>query len=214
MDQNYWSAAYMAHAVLQSWLTPTPSPPNHTQPPPPPRHLIFTSSVIAFYPFVGYSVYAPAKAALRALSDALAQEILLYNGARRRSGQGEAAPAADVRVHSVFPATILTEGYAAENIIKPAVTKKLEEGDKGQTEDEVAVESVRALERGEYLVTTSLIGWAMKGTALGGSARGLADVLMGWVASIVILFVQWDFNAKVFKWGKERGVPESLDKGR
>lgn len=213
MDSNYFSAAYMAHAVLTAWLSPgtsrgqdtksTSTPTSHL---PSPRHLIFTSSVIAFYPLLGYSPYAPSKAALRSLSDTLSQELQLYNGARRKDPS--LGTQAEVKIHTVFPATILSPGYVEENKIKPAITKKLEEGDDGQTEDEVAAVSVKALERGEYLITTSLLGAAMKATALGGSPRNnrFVDTIFSWVASLVMLFVQWDFDRKVWNWGRSNGT--------
>lgn len=216
MDSNYFSAAYIAHAVLKAWLNPgnshgkdTKSTFTPTSVLSSPRHLIFTSSVLAFYPLLGYSPYAPSKAALRSLSDTLSQELQLYNGARRKDpslgGQ------ADVKIHTVFPGTIFSPSYVEENKIKPAITKKLEEGDDGQTEDQVAAVSIKALERGEYLITTSLIGAAMKATALGGSPRNsrVIDTFFSWTASLVILFVQWDFDGKVWNWGKSNGIPKS-----
>ena len=94
MDVNYFGAANIAHAVLQQWLSPEQAPSKKD------RHLIFTSSVVAFYPFVGYSPYSPAKAALRSLCDTLAQEVLLYSDS--------------VHLHTVFPAGIDTPGLANE----------------------------------------------------------------------------------------------------
>ena len=216
MDSNYFSAAYVAHAILKTWLYPTPSralniEPRKTlsSPSSSARHLIFTSSVLAFYPLLGYSPYAPSKAALRSLSDTLSQELQLYNGARRKDPT--LGTQANVKIHTIFPGTIYSPSYAEENKIKPAITKKLEEGDDGQTEDEVAAASVRSLEKGEYLITTSLLGSAMKATALGGSPRNnrLVDTLFSWLASLIILFVQWDFDRKVWKWGSTNGVPKS-----
>jgi len=213
MDSNYFSALYMAHPILKAWLGTKPSPTSGTKtsdtPPSTsslPRHLIFTSSVLAFYPLLGYSPYAPSKAALRSLSDTLSQELQLYNGARRKDPS--LGPPVDVKIHTIFPGTIFSPMYEEENKVKPAITKKLEEGDGGQTEDEVAAASVKGLERGEYLVATSLIAAAMKATALGGSPRNnrLVDTLFSWLASLIMLFVQWDFDRKVWKWGFTNGV--------
>ncbi|KAI4179812.1 MAG: hypothetical protein L6R41_007630, partial [Letrouitia leprolyta] len=119
-ESNYLSAAYIAHAALQLWLKPSTksSETSSSSPLPPPRHLIFTSSVIAFYPFTGYSPYAPAKSALRALTDTLSQELLLYPPTPAR-------PA--VIPHCIFPATIFGQGYDEENKTKPGITLKLEE---------------------------------------------------------------------------------------
>ncbi|KAL8644034.1 MAG: hypothetical protein Q9210_007453, partial [Variospora velana] len=137
-ESNYFTSAYIAHAALQLWLKPSSSdlqdaPESDSTPPPSvalplPRHLIFTSSVLAFYPIVGYSQYSPTKSSLRTLIDTLSQELLLYPPTPTR-------PA--VIPHCIFPATIFGRGYEEENRTKPAITLKLEEDDKGQTPEEV-----------------------------------------------------------------------------
>ncbi|KAI9833211.1 MAG: 3-dehydrosphinganine reductase [Phylliscum demangeonii] len=211
MDQNYWSAAYMAQAALKEWLKPREST-NWQEDDgnllPGPRHLIFTSSVLAFYSMVGYAPYAPTKAALRSLSDGLAQEVQLYSGARRHNANK--GPVTDVKIHTVFPGTFFSPGYEQENLTKPAITKKLEEADKGQTEEEVAAISVRGLERGEYLVTTSFLGSLMRACSWGGSPRNswVLDSVLSWILSIAWFFVQRDLDGKVFKWGQKYGYPE------
>ncbi len=227
MDQNYWSAAYMAHAVLQDWLKPagaaapaaasktssagsaaSSSSSSSAAAETATKHLIFTSSIAAFYPMVGYTPYVPAKAALRALSDALQQELRLYNGARRR-GSGHDGPASDVQIHTVLPGTIYSPGYEQEKLTRPAVLSKLEEGDEGQTEDQVAAASLRGLQNGEYLVTTTFVGSCLRGAAWCGSPRNnwLIDTLMTWAASFAWMWVQGDMDGKVSKWGVENGHP-------
>ncbi|MCJ1267539.1 translational activator of GCN4 [Lobaria immixta] len=151
MDSNYFSAATMAHAVLRSWLVPSPSTPSAPSSPASNQrvnHIIFTSSVVAFYPLAGYGPYSPSKSALRALSDTLSQGLQLY----------PSPPHPVVKTHTLFPATIFSPLLAVENAIKPAVTKILEEGDGGQTPEEAARRCIAALERGEELVTTSWLG--------------------------------------------------------
>ncbi|KAI9819968.1 MAG: 3-dehydrosphinganine reductase [Pycnora praestabilis] len=217
MDVNYWAATYTAHATLKAWLRPVSSStrPGETptsgdkQPSPPPRHLIFTSSVLAFYTLVGYTNYSPAKAAMRSLSDTLTQEMNLYNGARRHDPS--LGPTADVKIHTVFPGTIYSPGYDNESQIKPAITRKLEESDPGQTEDEVAAASLRGLEKGDYLVTVGFLGSAMRGCAWGGSPRNnwVVDTLMTWATSLVWMFVQRDMDGKVWDYGKKNGLPVS-----
>ena len=193
MGSNYFSSAHIAHATLRKWLSPSAPPLEATEP----RHLIFTSSVLAFYPLVGYSPYTPSKCALRALSDTLSQELQLYS-------KGDS-----VKVHTIFPATIFTAMYEQENLSKPGITKKLEENDPGQTPDEVAIASMNGLEKGEELVTTNgLLGYVMKVGMLGSSKRngwGLVDTITSWVISIVIVFVRWDMDGTVRKWGVEKG---------
>jgi 3-dehydrosphinganine reductase len=208
MDSNFWSSAYVAHAILKQWLAPSTTS-EKLSPDTPPRHLIFTSSIVAFYTIAGYSPYSSGKAALRSLCDSLRQEVDVYNGSRLHpSGKGPVAP---VKLHCVFPGTIFSPGLEQENLTKPGITKKLEEDDGGQTEEEVALTSVKSLEKGEYLITGPLIGYAMKASALGGSPRNnaLRDTLMIWVTSLVWLFVGPDLDGKAWRWGKEKGHPQN-----
>ena len=195
MDSNYFSSAYVAHAAVQSWVNHFRSSPEPNQTA---KHIIFTSSVLAFLPLAGFCPYTPSKVALRALSDTLSQELLLY------------APLTPIRTHTVFPGTIFTEGYEKENLIKPAITKKLEEADGGQTPEQVAAASVKGLERGEEMITTNgILGVAMKSGMLGGSRRngwGIVDTVMGWLVTIVMVFVRRDLDGTVKTWGKERLV--------
>lgn len=187
----------MAHAALRSWLAPSPPTPSGSSSPaskPPVNHIIFTSSVLAFYPIAGYGPYSPCKSALRALADTLSQELQLY----------PSPPHPVVKTHTLFPATILSPGLDVENAVKPAVTKVLEEGDVGQTPDEVARRCIAALERGEEMMTTSWMGWAMRVGSLGASSgRSVLDVFGGAIVGIIMPFVRWDMDGSVRKWGRE-----------
>ena len=150
----------MAHATLRAWLKPSskasipPSSPITT-----PHHLIFTASLLSFFTLAGYAPYSPTKAALRSLSDTLSQEMNLYKAS------------CPVRLHTIYPATIFTESYEAENKVKSDLTKKLEEGDAGQTADEVARRSIAGLERGEEMVTTTFMTRLLMTSVLGGTIR-------------------------------------------
>ncbi len=191
MDVNYWSCADMAHAILSEWCAPGQEYKGDA------RHLIFTSSVVAFYTVAGYSAYAPAKAAIRALSDTLTQEMLLYGDS--------------VKIHTVFPGTIQSPGLEREEMTKPAVTRILEESDPIQTAEVVAAKAIAGLEKGEYLTTVSWLGWAMRGCAWGGSRRNnwVLDTLVMWIASIAWFFVGSDLDGKVKKYGRENGHPST-----
>ncbi|KAI9699092.1 MAG: 3-dehydrosphinganine reductase [Candelina mexicana] len=214
MDVNYWSAAYLAQATLKSWLQQTPQSLSRSKSTATssntiePRHLIFTSSVLAFYPIVGYSPYAPAKAAMRSLSDALSQEIKLYHGAYQHDDPLHQPP--EVKLHTICPGTIYTPGHEQENKSKPEITKQLEADDPGQSEDECAAASVKALERGDYLITLQWLGDLMRGSAWAGSPRNnrFLDTVVSWITSIIWLFVQPDLDGKVWKYGKANGVPQ------
>ncbi|ROV99669.1 hypothetical protein VSDG_02980 [Cytospora chrysosperma] len=169
---------------------------------PVPRHLIFTSSFLALYPVAGYSPYSPSKAALRSLSDSLSQEVQLYAAANPHSPP--------VRVHTVFPATIFTESYEAENRIKSDLTKMLEEADGGQTAEVVARKSIQGPESGHELVTCDFLTRFVMCSTMGASGRGgflkgLLDTFLGWLGLIVMVFVRGEMDRKVRSWGKRYG---------
>lgn len=212
MDTVYWTAANMAHAVLQQWLVTIPP---SQQSPGPGRHLIFTCSTLAFAPIAGYAPYSPAKAAMRSLSDTLSQELEIYNGARTFKTRNS-APAADIKVHTVFPMGILSPGFDNEEKMKPELTKKLEEADKPQTPTEVASISIKALERGEYLITTTLLGHLMKASALGVSPRNavVSDTLTSWASNLAFARVIPDLRKKAREWGRKYGMPKSHSPGQ
>lgn len=203
MDSNYHSIAYVAHAILNLWLrassTTVQTEAVIVGQKAIPRHLIFTSSVVAFYPVMGYSPYSPSKAATRALSDSLSQELELYQSTISRP----------VRIHTIFPATMFTQMLDQENLMKSDITKKLEEDDGGQTPDEAASAAVQGLERGDELIPTTKLGWAMMCTMLGNSKRngiGFVETIVSWIVSIVIIFVRNDMDRAVRKWGVQHGT--------
>lgn len=196
MDSNYFTCLYMAHATLNAWLRSSSGLPEKS--PAQPRHLIFTASFLSFFTIAGYTPYSPTKAALRSLADTLSQEMNLY--------VHEHTP---VRIHTIFPATIFTDSFEAEQKVKADVTKKLEEDDPGQTADEVAKRSIAGLEKGDEMVTTTFLTRLVMTSVLGGSLRnGFAalDTFLSWLMSLVMVFVRWDMDSKVRKWGKENGT--------
>lgn len=204
MDTVYWSCAYLAHATLKAWTVPVAKA-DQKKHDGQSRHLIFTSSVVAFLPMAGYAAYTPAKAAMRALADTLNQEVQVYNGARQHPTQD--GPAAEIKVHAVFPMGIKSPGFENENKTKPALTKELEKDDKPQDPKELAKIIIDDLEGGRYSVSTAFIGHIMKGWGLGGSQRvGLSDYLYNWLGSIAVLFVAPDMMSKCFNWGKKNGL--------
>jgi 3-dehydrosphinganine reductase len=217
MDTIYWSAAYMAHAALNAWLQPFSSSTSSSLLSAPEnkqikdlasddtRHIIFTSSTLAFFPVAGYAPYSPAKAAMKSLTDTLNQELAVYNGAR--TSATTTRPHADIRVHTIYPMGILTPGFENENKIKPALTRMLEKDDKPQTPDEVARIAIERLEQGEHHITTMFLGHLLKGVGMGASVRSsIKDILYHMLGSIAILFVAPDFVKKCWSWGREKGL--------
>lgn len=208
MDINYWASAYLAHATLKAWTTPSKeSEPGSKVDISTPRHFIITSSVLAFCGIAGYSPYAPAKSAIRSLVDTLRSELNLYNGARLHESH---PPYPEIKIHCVLPGTILSPGHTHEQTLKHPVTGLLEDGDPAQTEDQVAEAAVRGLEKGGYIITTQALGHLMRLGALGGSPRngwvGIRDTLGSWVVNAAWLFIGPDMESKVFKWGRKNGV--------
>ncbi|KAJ4422081.1 hypothetical protein N0V82_003273 [Gnomoniopsis sp. IMI 355080] len=205
MDSNYFSAVYTSHAALRSWLRPgaeQPRRPEASAKRPAARHLILTGSFLAFYPIAGYAPYSPTRAAIRALSDELSQEMELYAAANPDS--------AAVKVHTVFPATILTESYEAENKIKSDLTKMLEGPNGGQTAEEVARGAIRGLESGQELITTDWQTRLVMCSILGGSGRGgfwkgLLDGILGSIMLLVMVFIRGDMDRQVRSWGRMYG---------
>lgn len=203
MDMNYWAAAYLSHATLRSWLSPSAEKLAK------PRHLIMTSSVACYVGLAGYTPYAPAKAAMRSLADTLRSEMNMYNGARlNKNAAPDSSPAAEVKVHVVVPGTIKSPGLVNEDKVKHEVTKILEEGDIAQTEDEVAAAAISRLEKGGYMITTQLLGDAMRAGGLSGSPRNnwIIDTIFGWIIHFVWLFIGPDMERKVWAYGKEKGA--------
>ncbi|KAI1504185.1 short-chain dehydrogenase [Biscogniauxia marginata] len=189
MDINFWGSAEMAHAILRLWCAPdAPVVPE-------PKHLIFTSSVLAFFPVIGYGPYTPAKAALRGLADTLVQELEMYPQ--------------KVNVHVVFPGSISSPGFERENKTKPQITQIIEDGDPVQSPDTVAKAAIGGLEKGQYFITVAFLGHALRWSALGGSPRSnrLVDTLMACVLPLVWLFVLPDIFGKIRNFAKQNGHP-------
>ncbi|KAG9229133.1 hypothetical protein BJ875DRAFT_475713 [Amylocarpus encephaloides] len=200
MDVNYWAATEMAHAILNEWLSPSALAERMVGSPP--KHLVFTSSVLAFYSTVGYGAYSPTKAALRSLGDTLAQELQIYGG-------GEAA-----KVHVVCPGTIATAGFERENLTKPEITKQLEDADPIGSPEEVAVSAIKRLENGEYLIVCNWLGSLMRSQSWSGMRRGnwLLETVMTWFTSLLWIFLQRDLDGKVRKYGIKNGHPGTYPK--
>lgn len=194
MDVNFYGNAEMSHAILRDWLAP--SAPVTAEP----KHLIMTSSVVALYSIPGYASYAPSKWALRGLADTLSQEVMMYPQ--------------NVKIHVVYPGTILSPGLERENLVKPEITKIIEESDPKQTPDEVAAASIKGLENGDYFVTVNWLGNLMRLGMIGGSFRNnwVFDTIGSWLVSIIWIFVQFDIHGKIKAYGKKHGHPSTYSK--
>ncbi|KAI1374615.1 short-chain dehydrogenase [Hypoxylon crocopeplum] len=191
MDVNFWGSAEMAHAILRLWCAP--DVPVVAEP----KHLVFTSSVVAFFPVLGYGSYTPSKGALRGLADTLVQEVEMYPQ--------------KVKVHVVYPGSISSPGFERENLTKPAITKILEEDDPIQTPDVVAAAAISGLERGQYSITVGWLGHFFRWSALSGAPRNnwLLDGVMCCIAPLAWVLVLPDIYSKIRKYAEEHGHPAS-----
>ncbi len=199
----------MAHAALNLWLGSSPTQSEKAiqqQSTTESRHIIFTSSTLAFFPLAGYSPYTPAKAAMKSLSDTLLQEVAMHNA--QYNEQHNISPSitssVDIKIHTLFPMGILTPGYENENKLKPRLTLMLEKDDKPQDSDEVARIAVERLEKGDYLITTMFLGHLLRGMGMGASLRnGIVDLFWSMLGGLAVLFVVPDFVGKCRRWGRE-----------
>ncbi len=194
MDLNFWGSAEMAHAVLREWCAPdAPVLPE-------PKHIIFTASVLALFPVIGYGPYNPSKGALKALADTLVQEVEIYPQ--------------KVKVHIVYPGTITSPGLERENKTKPEITTILEETDPVQSPDTVAAAALRGLEKGYYSVTVGFLGDVFRWSTMGGLPRNnwVIDTMMSWLMPIVWMFVLPDIYGKIRNYAKKNGHPVNYRK--
>lgn len=214
MDLNYFAAAYLAHKTLKAWWypdVPYTAQQGRNTTPEPPRQFIITSSATAFVGLLGYSPYAPAKAALRSLADGLRSEVQMYNAARRskNNNTGQVPAPFDVSIHIIFPGSILSPGFENEEKTKHPATRELESSDPKQTELEAATSAIKGLEGGNFMTPTNWLIHLLRWGAMAGSQKNniVLDTIGIWVTTIVWLIMIPDLNSKVWAWGKKNGMP-------
>ncbi|KOS39072.1 hypothetical protein ACN38_g10099 [Penicillium nordicum] len=115
MNTNYFTAIFMAQAMLRIWVNASPPLEGRSEGKPRTRHIAFTCSVAAFVGVPGYIAYTPTKCAVRGVADTLRQEVLRYN-----------TPAVNYKVHCAFPANFVTPSFIEEQKYKPELTKRIE----------------------------------------------------------------------------------------
>lgn len=171
----YDTALYFSHSAVRAMVKADPT---HE------RHLVYCSSVLAVFPFIGYSSYGPAKAAIRALADIVRQECIPYN----------------ITVTNILPGNMATEGFEEEEKTKPEITKKIEGPSDARDPDVVAKEVIADLKRGRQMIFTDFVGWLLSGMALGTSPRNwgvvqaLVALVLGIFAPVWAFFMRRDIK--------------------
>ncbi|SCU86997.1 LADA_0E01398g1_1 [Lachancea dasiensis] len=142
---NYMTCVNLAHVAVRHW---------------PCAHLVFFSSEVAFFPFIGYSQYAPLKQSIKALVAILRQEC------------------PQQRISCVYPGNFDSEGYVLENQTKPSITKEIEGASDAIPCEECSNRIVRFLKWGYDDITTDFIGWFLMCTDMGLNKQN--NVSIGW----------------------------------
>lgn len=172
LDTNYKTAVNVVHSGYKAVRAASSNRLEYKQ-----RHIVLFSSVVAFYPFIGYAQYAPAKAALTSLLLILRQELGPFN----------------YRVSCVFAGNFQSEGFEEEQRTKPAITKQIEGPSTPISAAKCSQIIFGQLDRGYDTVTTDLIGWLLGCSVLGTLPRswGLLQVLVGFLFSLIAPVANW-----------------------
>lgn len=186
IDTNYKTAFNTIHAMFKKVKSAHNIPYNQHKK----RHVVLCSSVVAFFPFIGYGQYAPMKAALLSLSLILRHELGPYN----------------FRVSCVFPGNFLSEGYEIEQASKPEITRTIEGPSNAILAQECAEIVLDKLSKGYDTVTTDFIGWLLGCSTLGMLPRswGLFQVILSFFLLIIAPIANIVIYNDITKYFKER----------
>ncbi|KAJ5675617.1 hypothetical protein N7462_008514 [Penicillium macrosclerotiorum] len=187
MTNNYLTSAYPAQAILKLWTEDDKSfqPPSGRKSRPKTRQLVFVSSAAAFIALPGYTVYTPAKCAVRALADGLRTELMRYSG-----------PASQYSVHIAFPSNFISPSFVDEQKTKPQLTKELEGttaplselSGKIHSAKDVADAIIAAVDKKDFIICSELEAALLFGAMNGIVPRrgfGVMDSLIAMVQVIV-----------------------------
>ncbi|CAG8713058.1 17015_t:CDS:10 [Gigaspora margarita] len=174
MQLNYFGALYTTHVNLEAAKRMAQQGVK--------GKIVMVSSVAGLCGFLGYSSYAPTKHALRGLAECLRHELILY----------------DISVHCYFAGTIDTPSYKEEEKIKPKITKDIE-GHNALTPKDAAKALYKGICKGNFFITSDIIGDAMRASALGISPSNNAffDGLLCGITWLVSRPARWYFDKMV-----------------
>ncbi len=150
MSVNYMGALYFARATAEAMTEG--------------GKLVFVSSGAALFGIYGYSAYAPTKFAMRGLAEVLRVELAPRN----------------IAVTLVYTPDTDTPMLAAENRVKPEITKKITESGGLWSAPNVAKAILRGADKGRFAIAP---GFQM--TALLWLHSLLAPALRLWQGGIV-----------------------------
>jgi len=126
MDVNYLGTVHVTHALIGGMLSRGSG------------QIINISSAAGFVGTYGYTAYSGSKFAVRGFTDALRAEV---------KPRG-------LKVSIVFPPDTDTPQLAWETPLKPAVTREFSKAARVLSADEVAVVTLRAAARGQYIIVS------------------------------------------------------------
>ncbi|HUV11554.1 MAG TPA: SDR family oxidoreductase [Acidimicrobiia bacterium] len=125
MRLNYFGTVHAIRAVVPSMISRGRG------------HVLVVSSDAGLVGVYGYSAYSPTKFAVRGLAETLRSELKPHG----------------IVVACAFPPDTDTPGLAAEDVTKPLATKRISEGIRVRSANEVARAIVRGIERNRFVVT-------------------------------------------------------------
>lgn len=154
------------------------------------RHVVLFSSVVAFYPFIGYAQYAPLKAAISSLSVVLRQELGPYN----------------YRVSCVFPGNFASDGFLEEQKTKPEITKQIEGPSSPIPSSKCADMIIDSLSKGYDTITTDFIGWLLGCSVLGVLPRSWSvfQIIVSFIFLIIAPLANWVVYRDIIKYFQKR----------
>lgn len=187
ISMNYAASLFLTHVLLQNNIC---------------SHLVFFSSEVSFFPFIGYISYTPLKTSLKALVNILRQEF------------------PNVRITNVYPGNFASEGYVEENLTKPEITKQIEGSSKPISVEECRDIIIKNINNGYDDIVTDFIGWVLMACDMGlnknwnYSKLWFLQLLLGvfanlFIVPIYMVFLNWDIRKYLKKNQQSRTVSQS-----
>lgn len=207
IDQNYKSVLTLSHTLLNRFkqlsnshkvynnITTTTTRTTGTRTETTYKcHLVLFSSEVCFFPFIGYSQYAPLKVAMKSLINILRQEIYSpeFNG--------------NITLSCVYPGNFKSEGFELEELTKPKITKIIEGPSYPISCVECCNKIIYWLDMGYNDVTTDFVGWILMAVDMGLNKNNnksflyWLQLLIGGLANLIIvpiytIICQWQIKS-------------------